>query len=36
MNNVYIYSVYIGKTKNLKAVFAPGTDQGQVAIGGEL
>lgn len=36
MNSVYVDSVYIGKAKNLKAAQAYRTDQGPVAIGGEL
>jgi hypothetical protein len=36
MNSVYVDGVYIGKTKNLEAVFAQDCDQGQVAIGGEV
>ncbi len=36
MNSVYVDGVYIGKTKNLKAVFVEDYDQGQVAIGGEV
>jgi len=36
MNNVYLDSVYIGKAKNLQAVFARDADQGRVAMGGEL
>ena len=36
MNSVYSDSVYIGKAKNLMAVVARCTDQGPVAIGGEL
>ena len=36
MNSVFVDSVYIGKAKHLKAGFARGIDQGQVAIGGKL
>jgi hypothetical protein len=36
MNSVYLDSVYIGKAKNLKALLLDRTDQGPVAIGGEL
>jgi hypothetical protein len=36
MNSVFVDGVYIGKAKNLHAVFAGPADQGLVAIGGEL
>jgi hypothetical protein len=36
MISVYVDGVCIGKTKKLQADFAGGTDQGRVAMGGEL
>ena len=36
MNSVYVDGVYIGKAINLKAVVVGRTDQGVVAIVGDL
>jgi hypothetical protein len=36
MNSVYVDGIYIGNTKNLKAVSAGGTHHGVLAIGGEV
>lgn len=36
MNSVYVDGIYIGNTKNLKALCTPGAYQGPLAIGGSL
>ncbi len=36
MNSVYVDGIYIGNTKNLKAVCAVGAYQSPLAIGGRL